>query len=122
MDVRDLYRRWLLELWNGDVGLAGELVTPDFTGHWPRLDVHGPDELAAIVRQGHAPFTDVSVTLDVGPIVDGDLVAARWTFSGTRDGRRVAFSGHDIVRVSDGKIAEYWVVSDTEGLAAQLER
>ncbi|NUR86695.1 MAG: SnoaL-like domain-containing protein [Nonomuraea sp.] len=118
--MEELYERWLLELWNGDFDLAAELVTDDFVGHWPGADVHGAAGLRQAIEQGHAPFEDVKVTLDVGPIVSGDLVAARWTFAGTYQGRRVAFSGHDLLRARDGRFAEYWVVSDTEGLARQL--
>ncbi|MFI7615184.1 ester cyclase [Nonomuraea terrae] len=128
--IADLYRRWLLELWNGDFDLAYELVTPDFTGHWPGMDVSGPGGLVEALRQGHEPFTDVTVTLDVGPIVDGDLVSARWTFGGAyrggvpgatvAEGTRIAFSGHDILRVRDGRFAEYWVISDGQTFSRQL--
>lgn len=125
-----MYRRWLLDLWAGDFTLAGELVTPDFVGHWPGMDVHGADGLVEALRQGHAPFSDVAITLDVGPVVDRDLVAARWTFSGSYrggmpgasvpTGTPVSFSGHDLLRVYGERFAEYWVVSDTDGLARQL--
>ncbi|MGR6915992.1 ester cyclase [[Actinomadura] parvosata] len=128
--ISDLYRRWLLELWNGDFALAYELVTPDFAGHWPGMEVSGPEGLAEALRQGHAPFDDVKVTLDVGPIVDGDLVSARWTFAGAyrgglpgataAPGTRIAFSGHDILRVREGRFAEYWVISDVQTLNRQL--
>ncbi|AQZ69880.1 unnamed protein product [[Actinomadura] parvosata subsp. kistnae] len=128
--IADLYRRWLLELWNGDFALAYELVTPDFAGHWPGMEVSGPEGLAEALRQGHAPFDDVKVTLDVGPIVDGDLVSARWTFAGAyrgglpgataAPGTRIAFSGHDILRVREGRFAEYWVISDVQALNRQL--
>ncbi|MFB4281447.1 MULTISPECIES: ester cyclase [unclassified Nonomuraea] len=128
--IANLYRRWLLELWNGDFDLAHELVTPGFTGHWPGMDVSGPDGLIEALRQGHAPFADVKVTLDIGPIVDGDLVSARWTFGGTyrggipgaetAEGTRIAFSGHDILRVEDGRFAEYWVISDAQTFNREL--
>ncbi|MFI9589828.1 ester cyclase [Nonomuraea sp. NPDC052265] len=125
-----LYERWLLELWNGDLSLAHDLVTPDFVGHWPGTDVHGPDGLAEAIRQGHAPFDDVRVTIDVGPVVDGDLVAARWTFSGAYrgglpgtsapPGTRISFSGHDLLRATDGRFSEYWVISDVQSFSRQL--
>ncbi|MFD1930866.1 ester cyclase [Nonomuraea mangrovi] len=115
-----LYRRWLLEMWNGDFNLADELVAPEFVGHWPGMDVHGPEGLKGALAQGFEPFANVSVTLDAGPIVDGDLVAARWTFSGDHTGAipgvavtRITFSGHDILRAEGGRFVEYWVISDT---------
>ncbi|MEV5328357.1 ester cyclase [Nonomuraea sp. N2-4H] len=126
----DLYRRWLFELWNGDFSLTGELVTPDFVGHWPGMDVSGPEGLAEALRQAHEPFAGVHLTLDVGPIVDGDLVAARWTFAGiyrgglpgatAPEGTGVAFSGHDILRAREGRFAEYWVISDLQTFSRQL--
>ncbi|HEX4814834.1 MAG TPA: ester cyclase, partial [Nonomuraea sp.] len=119
--IGKLYERWLLDMWNGDFALAHDLVTPDFVGHWPTTDVHGPDGLMEALRQGHAPFADVTVTLDVGPLSHGDQVAARWTFSGSYRGglpgvtapagTRVSFSGHDILRAANGKFTEYWVIS-----------
>ncbi|MCK2217768.1 ester cyclase [Actinomadura sp. ATCC 31491] len=128
--IAELYERWLLEMWNGDFALAHELVTPAFVGHWPGMDVHGPDGLAEALRQGHAPFKDVKVTLDVGPLVDGDRVAARWTFAGTyrgglpgataEPGTRIAFSGHDLLRAENGRFAEYWVISDVQTLNRRL--
>ncbi|GAA3584822.1 ester cyclase [Nonomuraea rosea] len=126
----DLYRRWLLEMWNGDFELAYELVTPDFTGHWPGMDVTGPAGLVEALQQGYAPFTGVKVTLDVGPIVDGDLVSARWTFTGgyrggipgasVAEGTEVAFSGHDILRAEGDRFAEYWVISDAQTFNKKL--
>ncbi|MEV4369804.1 ester cyclase [Nonomuraea sp. NPDC049637] len=128
--LTELYERWLLELWNGDLPLAHDLVTPEFVGHWPGTDVHGPDGLIEAIRQGHEPFDDVRVTLDVGPAVDGDLVAARWTFTGAYrgglpgasapPGTPVSFSGHDLLRATDGRFSEYWVISDLQSFSRQL--
>jgi hypothetical protein len=127
-----LYRRWLEELWGGDLELAGEILTPDFVGHWPDQDVHGPRGAAEAVRAGRAPFDGIRLTLDVGPVADADKVSARWTFhaayrgglpGGTAPpGTRVAFSGMDILRIdpASGKFVEYWVVSDALGLMTQL--
>ena len=34
MDPLDaLYRRWLFEVWQGDYAVAGEILSPGFTGH-----------------------------------------------------------------------------------------
>ena len=50
-DSRRLHRRWLLELWNGDLAVADRVVTPDFVGSWPGQPglVHGPGELAETI-------------------------------------------------------------------------
>ncbi|MEO3824308.1 ester cyclase [Actinomadura sp. B10D3] len=125
-----LYRRWLFEVWGGDHAAAAEILTPGFTGHWPNLEVHGPAEAAEQVRRSHAYFTDVRVTLDVGPVVGGGMVAAGWSFHGSyrggipgataEPGTPVSFSGQDIFRAEDGRFAEYWVVSDALGLMTAL--
>lgn len=130
-DPGELYRRWLLELWtSGDPALAEQLVTADFVGHWPDQDVHGPAELAAVIGQSLSFFSQVTTEIEVGPLVDGDLVAARWSFSGpyaggmpgahAPAGTPVTLRGADVMRVAGGRFAEYWVSSDTEQLATQL--
>ena len=129
---RALYRRWLFELWAGELPVAEEIIAERFVGHWPDQDVVGPRGAALAVQAGRAPFDDISITLDVGPIAEDDKVAGHWTFHASyrgglpgatvRPGTRVAFRGIDIVRVdpASGKLAEYWVVSDALGLMAQL--
>jgi predicted ester cyclase len=130
---KQLYRRWLLELWNGDLAITDQIVTPDFVGSWPGRPglVHGPKELADIIRMSRDIFLEVTFAIEVGPVADGDLVAARWIGHGSYKGgmrgatapagTRVSFSGHDLLRVEDGRFAEYWVISETEHLLAQLQ-
>jgi len=128
-----LYRRWLLELWNGDLAVAGQIVTEGFVGSWPGRPglVHGPEELAETIRMSRELFLDLVFSVEVGPIADGDLLAARWIGRGrykggmpgatAPTGTPVSFSGHDLLRVEDGRFAEYWVISETEHLFAQLQ-
>lgn len=133
-EARTLYERMLLELWDApddDLDdLAGQIAADDLVVHHDGQREHGPKALAGLVRQGRAPFTDITVTLDVGPAVDGDLVAARWSFAGAyrggipgttaEPGTPVAFSGIDLVRIDGDRVAEYWVCSDGTALMAQL--
>jgi len=74
-------------------------------------------------------FPDLRVTVE-DVIVDGDLIAARRTATGTNDGpsqdraptgRAVAWPGINIFRVACGRIVEVWSEMDTLGLRAQLE-
>jgi predicted ester cyclase len=135
-DLRQLYRRWMLELWNGDLTVAEEIVTGDFVVHQARADdatseeVRGPGAVTRMVEEGHAPFDDLTFEIEVGPVVDGDLVAARWAGRGrykggipgatAAAGTPVAFGGIDLLRARDGRFAEYWVSSDGLQLMAQL--
>ncbi len=106
-----LYERWLLELWHGDYSVADEILTADFVGHWPDREVEGRDALVELIRDTRAMFTSLEFELELGPIADGDLVAARWTGTGRTNEGELQLLGHDILRIADGRFAEYWVVS-----------
>ncbi|OBI84345.1 nuclear transport factor 2 family protein [Mycobacterium sp. 1245805.9] len=107
--VDELYDRWITELWAGRP-IAAEIVTEDFVGHWPDRDVHGPDELQGIVEQTRSMVADLNFAVQLGPLRDGDLVAARWIGEGRTPDGPVSFTGNDILRLSgDGqRFAEYW--------------
>jgi ketosteroid isomerase-like protein len=110
--VSDLYERWLLGLWGGDLAVAEEIVADDFVGHWPEQEVEGRDALVEIVRGTRDMFATLGLRLELGPFTDGDHVIARWTGTGrTPDGGEMRFLGNDILRVRDGRIVEYWVAS-----------
>ena len=62
---------------------------------------------------------------------EGDRVTGRFVLTGTHKGsfmglaatgRSVRLTGIDIVRVSDGRIAEWWYSEDAMGLLRQLGR
>ncbi|BCO37788.1 polyketide cyclase [Mycobacterium heckeshornense] len=106
-DARDLYRRWIYELWSGKP-VAGEIVADNFVGHWPNREVHGPAELQSIIDETRTVFDELTFDIEVGPLVDGELVAARWSGRGTSGGTVTPFSGNDILRVADGRFVEYW--------------
>ncbi|MDT0444937.1 ester cyclase [Streptomyces johnsoniae] len=137
--MSSIYDRWLNELWNGDLealpDIAAGLVAENFTGHWPGRPglVRGPAALAEVIRQGRLPFEGLRFAVEVGPLADGDLIAARWSARGAYaggvhalpgvtapPGTPVEFHGHDILRIADGRPVEYWVISEAEQLMAQL--
>lgn len=111
--THDLYRRWLAELWNGSPNAAHDLVSDDFVGHWPDREIRGPAELAAVIGQTQEMFTRLTFTLEVGPIVEGDLVAGRWTGRGETGDGEMSFFGNDILRVANGRFVEYWTASSS---------
>jgi hypothetical protein len=102
-----LYQRWINELWAGEP-VAVEVVSADFVGHWPDRDVHGPAELQAIVDETHMMFSELEFTIEIEPLVDGDLLAARWIGTGATDDGPARFTGNDILRFADGRFVEYW--------------
>ncbi|MDQ1022078.1 ester cyclase [Streptomyces afghaniensis] len=77
-----------------------------------------------------AAFGGITITVGLGSSVDGDLIAARWTTRATYTGgiphatapvgTKISFSGHDILRVADGRFVEYWTCTDILDGLAQL--
>ncbi|MEU5883211.1 ester cyclase [Spirillospora sp. NPDC047279] len=130
MDDERLYRRWLFDLWQGDFAVADEIIAPDAVGHWPSVEVRGPAEFADQVRQSHAMFGDITTELTAGPVLGNGMIAAGWTLYGSykggipgataEPGTRVGLRGQDIFRIKDGRLAEYWVVSDGLGMMQAL--
>lgn len=113
-EVQTLYRRWISELWAGRP-IAAEIVTDDFVGHWPDRDVHGPDDLAQIIGETRNMLKDLTFEVEIGPLRDGDLVAARWVGTGGGPNGPVRFTGNDILRLADDgqRFAEYWTGTST---------
>ena len=110
--AKALYQRWITELWTGKAA-AAELVSNDFVGHWPTRDIHGPDELQAMVDETHQMLSDLMFVVEIEPFVERDLVAARWVGTGaTKDGP-ARFTGNDILRFNDGRFVEYWTGTST---------
>lgn len=128
-DLRAMYQRWI-EMWNGAVDHADELMSPDCPIHQPPNELRGADGLRQMVEMGRAPFDDPVFSMEVPPIVEGDRLAARWTMTGryrgdipgttAPPGTEITFGGNDIWLVENGKIVEYWVSSDGLWMMAQL--
>lgn len=128
--MKKLYSRWLTDVWGGDFDAAAEILTANVVGHWPDHDVHGVRDIIDQVRRSHELFSDISTTLDVGPVLDGELLAARWTFRGNYQGgipgatvpygTRIVLVGHDLFRIEGDRFSEYWNMADGLGMMKQL--
>lgn len=102
------------EAWVGYHPFAGPTPDPDLVGRG-----------AAALR---GAFPDLRV-VEADSIREGDKAAFRWVMAGTQEGeflgaaptgRRIEAMGMDIVRLSDGEIAEHWGEFDAIGLLRQL--
>jgi steroid delta-isomerase-like uncharacterized protein len=125
-----LVHRFYEEVINaGDIDKIDQLVAEDFVEHeqFPGIssDREGVKEFFRLLR---GAFPDVHFTTE-DVIADGELVAARFTMTGTHDGefmgvpatsKQVTVSGIDIIRVRDGKCVEHWGQFDALGLLQQL--
>lgn len=119
--------------WSGQ-GLADlpKILTPDFQCHLPKgwglPDLIGPDAMAAAIRDHRLSFPDWTETI-TDLIVEGDRAASRFTATATHlgpfeghapTGRRISVDEIAFFRLSQGRIAEQWFLSDDLALHAQL--
>ena len=126
-----LIRRIVEELWNqGNLGLADELVAPDYVDHDSAMpeEVRGIEGFKQFVAMYKAGSSDGRIVVE-DQVAEGDKVTTRWTAIGTHDGdlfgipptgNRVEFTGMEISRISGGKLAETWDNYDVMGMMQQL--
>jgi predicted SnoaL-like aldol condensation-catalyzing enzyme len=109
----------------GNLAAADEILTPDFTWYSPPQTVFavGPEAVKQVATDFRAFIPDFVTTHD-DVIAEGDRVVIRWTTKGTvqTDHRAVpvVYTGIDIFRIENGKLAELWQNTDDYGLAQQL--
>jgi steroid delta-isomerase-like uncharacterized protein len=129
-DAKHCVRRFYEEVWNrGSMTAAHELATPDCVRHDPAGPVPiGPSGFAAMATRWRSALPDLRLHIDL-LLAEADLVAARWTISGTHagalgsippSGKVVTFSGVNVFRVVSGRIAEIWNHRDDLSLYQQI--
>jgi predicted SnoaL-like aldol condensation-catalyzing enzyme len=109
-----LARRFHGEIFDqGNQAAAAEILTPDFVWHAPpqEIFVTGPQAVNDVATEFRAFIPDF-VSTDDDVIAEGDRVVIRWTTTGTAQteagGVPVIYTGIDIFRIEDGKLAELW--------------
>jgi steroid delta-isomerase-like uncharacterized protein len=126
---KEVVRRVGVEPWEGNLSVVDELVSTNYVGHDPTTPDHlGPSAVKEFVSGYLAAFPDASITIEE-QLAEGDLVATRWTASGTHKGdlmgiaptgKQVTVTGITISRVEGGQLVEEWSNWDTLGLLQQL--
>lgn len=125
-----LYMRNEPKIWNeGDMAVADGYYAPDVIMHGA---VPGYPPGIEGVKQGimmlRAALPDLHMEME-DVLAEGDKVVCRYTLSGTHkgelfgipaSGKQVAVEGIGIVRFQDGKLVEFWGVSDMLGLMQQV--
>jgi len=125
---KNFYLTFIREVLNaGEVSRIAEYTAPDFVDHrYPdRSGVEGSIRTLTDIR---AAFPDINFTPE-DVIAEGDRVVVRFTIRGTHrgefmsippTGRKVSWSGINILRISKGKAVELWGEYDTPALMRQL--
>lgn len=123
------YYQWIA-YWNGEDIDIDEVFHRDVIVRQAPQEKHGIEAVTEMVEQGRAPFDPIFFTVDVEPIHDSHMLAARWKCHGTyigglpgttaEPGKEIVFGGADFWRFSDGLVSDYWVSSDGLWLMEQL--
>lgn len=112
----------------GNLSIADELLSPDFTIHVPLPASPGVEGINEVITTCRAAFEHLNVTIE-DMIAEGDNVAARFTAYGIHKGdfmglpateKPITMTGIEIFRIKDGKIAELWGEANLLGLMQQL--
>jgi steroid delta-isomerase-like uncharacterized protein len=128
---KDLAIRLVEEIFNrGSVDLVDEYMAPNFVEReeLPPGIPRDREGVKMLTRMLHSAFPDFKAKIE-DVISEGDKVVISQTWSGTQNGefmgvpptgKRVSFGVIDIIRFSDGKVAEHWGQMDSMGLMQQL--
>ena len=109
--------------------LFDELLAPTYVLHFPgRPPTVGIEQAKQLMAAYTSAFPDLQLITEA-MVAEGDKVAIRNTWHGTHQGafqglpstgKHVTFTGSDLFRFVDGKIAEQWADVDALGLMQQL--
>ena len=126
-----LVMRFYEQVWGkGNVEVCDVVFAKDYVRHdlRPSQAPPGPEGMKRIAADFRSAFPDLRFDVDI-VIAEDEFVAARWTASGTHlgawgavepTGRRASFSGVNIYRFENGKVAELWNHRDDLGLMEQV--
>lgn len=130
--LKDLYLRWLNEVWgNGKYEVVDEVFAEDVKDHnsyaGQPAGRAGQVWAAQLVRNA---FPDLTFVPDV-VVSDGEYVTGRWTMTGTNTGTMdlfgipptgppVTMTGQEIFRAADGVFVEVWHQEDVGGMLTEL--
>jgi steroid delta-isomerase-like uncharacterized protein len=123
-------RRFTEFINTADEQLAAELISPSATFHVPGRPepMRGPAGYLAIIGMMRGGFPDIQWTLEE-MIVEGDMVAARFTMRGTHrgtffgvppTGKKIDVQAMNFYRLSGGQFVEERGQPDLLGLLQQI--
>ena len=122
---KTLVRRYF-EAAGEDPAIYDEILSADFQSHaihhatMTSDEVRGPEPFKAAAAALQATWADRQLVIDE-LIAEGDRVMAWWTFRGRQvgdafgvpaTGKEITYSGINIFRVANGKLAETWDIFD----------
>ncbi len=129
--IEDLVRRFYADLWEaGDEAAAPDILHPDlaFRGS-VGLGTSGIDGYLEYLRMIRTALDDYRCDI-LSLIAQGDKAAARMRFHGQHvadflgvaaTNKRISWQGAAFFEMRDARLADIWVLGDTDALRSQLE-
>ena len=117
-------RRWI-EAYNKRNLDFDEFIAPDYFDHTNQVDAEG---LKQLFNVGFKAFPDWHETIE-DIIAEGDKVWVRISYTGTHKGeffglvpttKKITAKAVDIYRIANGKLAEYWNVTNGLDMYKQI--
>jgi len=103
-----------------DLTVADAIFCPEVQFHYPLGDLDGLDDVKRYLAAVRLAFPDIRFAVHA-LFGEGDLIAARWTLTGTQTGelrgrpatgKPVAVPGNTIFRFRADRILEMWITFD----------
>jgi len=103
-----------------------DFVAPNYVDHTNQIK--GRENLKQLIRMGFMAFPDWHEAIE-DVVAEGDKVWVRLSYKGTHTGdwrglsptgKKVTMTAVDIYRIVDGRLAEYWNVTDSLNFFRQL--
>jgi steroid delta-isomerase-like uncharacterized protein len=127
---KSILRRFFTELFNsGDLGVAEEIVAPNYVNHDAVPgETAGREGLKEFVTLLRTAFPDLQITVE-DQIAEGDKVVTRFTVTGTHQGefagipatgKPIQVPCTNIHRVTADHIQEAWLNWDALGMMQQM--
>ncbi len=127
-----LVNRAFREVWNeGNYTNLNQYVASDMIIHSSLQgeEIRGPAGVKQFYTSLRAAFPDIHFVVE-DQLVQGDRVVTRWTARATHKGeyrgvpptgKQITMTGIDIDRIVNGKVVEYWPITDELSLLRQLD-
>ncbi len=127
--VKEVARSFYEAISQGQLDRLDELVAPDFQDHTPGQPP-GRDGLRESLEATRLGFPDLTVSIEDMFVASSESKVAIVSFiHGTHEGewvgipptgKRISIMALDILRISEGRVAERWGLVDSPGLFQQL--
>ena len=121
---KSVVRGWI-EAYNKRELDFDNFLAPDYVDHSNHVDLEGAKQLFAIGLQAYPDWHETIEDI----VAEGDKVWVLLSYTGTHKGefmglpptgKKITSKAVDIYRVVDGKLAEYWNVTDTLSIFKQI--